>query len=162
MKRFVLISAFCALLAGCDYTTPLVTAPAVDIDPAAIGVWQRTSAYGNTETLLVLPLNRHEYLVSFPAGAKHAMFARATTWRGADMTLVQADWFGTAEGKVPDDKRTFQYAAYAIEGDSITVRLLNPEVVSKDIASTEALAQAIADNKNHPRLFREAMVFRKI
>jgi hypothetical protein len=161
MRRFFLIAGFFTLLAACDYTTPLVTAPAVEIDPAAVGAWQRTNAYGHTEALLVLPLNRHEYLISFPAGAKHAMFARATVWRGKDMALVQADWFGTAEGKVPDDRRTFQYADYSVEGDKLTVRLLNPEVISKDIHSAEALAQAIADNRQHPQLFREAMVFHR-
>ncbi len=76
-------------------------------------------------------------------------------------TLVQLDWFGTAQGKLPDDNRTFQYAAYKMESDVLRLRLLNPDVVAKDIASSEALAKAIADNQGKSDLFREEMVFRK-
>ena len=43
----------------------------------------------------------------------------------------------------------------------LRLRLLNPDVVAKDIASSEALAKAIADNQGKSDLFREAMVFRK-
>lgn len=161
MKKMMIVSAVCALLAGCDYTVPLVKTADMPIDPAVVGLWQRTGDDNKHEGLLVLPLNKREYLVVFPAGSKDAMFARGCLWRDGGATLVQLDWFGTGRGDLPEDKRTFQYAAYTVEPDTLSIRLLNPEVVAKDITSHDALVKAITDNRNDPKLFRAEMMFRK-
>lgn len=162
MKRMMLVSAVCALLAGCDYTVPLVKTADVPIDAGVVGLWQRSSEDNKIETLLVLPLSKQEYLVVFPAGSKDAMFARACLWRKEDTTLVQLDWFGTAQGKLPEDSRTFQYMAHTVASDKLMLRLLNSDVVTKDISSSDALVKAIAANKEDPKLFREQMVFQKV
>lgn len=162
MKRLMLMCVGCALLAGCDYTVPLVKTPDAKIDAAVVGLWQRYGDGGKVESLLVLPLNKQEYLVVFPVGSKDAMFARGCLWRAATITLVQLDWFGTAHGKFPEDNRTFQFASYSINGDSIRLRLLNPDVVAKDVTSSDVLAKAIANNKDDPKLFRDEMVFQKV
>lgn len=158
----ILILLVCVMLAGCDYTVPLVTAPETDIDKALVGLWQTTNGTGNVEHLLVLPLGSREYLVSYPAGSKGAMFARGCLWRGPDLTLVQLDWFGTAEGDTPDDNRTFQFAKYNVEGDMIRIRLLNADAVNKEAASPEELAKAIAGSMKRSDLFREETIFTQI
>lgn len=162
MKRMMIVSAVCLLLASCDYTVPLVKTANIPIDPALVGQWQRTGEDNKIESLLVLPLSKQEYLVVFPAGSKDAMFARGCFWRNDGTTWVQLDWFGTAQGELPEDNRTFQYATYTVESDTLTCRLLNPDVVAKDIASSDALVKAITANKDNPKLFRENMVFRKV
>jgi len=162
MKRMMIVSAVCALLAGCDYTVPLVKTANIPIDSAVVGQWQRTGQTNNIESLLVLPLSKQEYLVVFPAGSKNAMFARGCLWRNEGTTWVQLDWFGTAQGKLPEDNRTFQYAAYTVESDTLTCWLLNPEVVPKDITSSDALVKTVAANKSNPKLYREEMVFQKV
>ncbi len=156
------MSAVCVLLAGCDYTAPLVGTANMPMDSAVVGVWRKTGADNKMERLLVLPLSKLEYLVVFPAGSKDAMFARGCLWRGEATTLVQLDWFGTAQGKLPEDNRTFQYVTYTVASNALTCRLLNPDVVAKDIASSDALIKAIADNKDNPKLFRDNMVFQKV
>jgi len=161
MKR-ILAMLVCGLLAGCDYTVPLVTTPEIEIDESALGLWQRLTAEGQTEQLLVLPLDKHEYLVSYPAGAKDAMFARACVCRIGDKTLVQLKWFGTGDARLPDDNRVFQYASYSTQADRLTFRLLNTDVVNQDVASTEQLAKSIAANSDKPNLFKEGMVFTKV
>jgi hypothetical protein len=161
MKNMMLMCVVVGLLAGCDYTVPLVRTPDRAIDTAIVGLWQRTGADGKVEQLLVLPLSDVEYLVVFPAGSTDAMFARGSLWHGAALTLVQLDWFGTAQGKLPEDNRTFQYALYTVASEILTVRLLNPDVVAKDIASSDALAREIANNEGHSNLFRNEMVFQK-
>ena len=90
------------------------------------------------------------------------MFARACLGRAADRTLIQLKWFGTAEAKLPEDNRVFQFVAYSVVGDRLTVRLLNSEVVSKEVASTDELTKAIAANRDNPKLFSEDMVFTKV
>ncbi len=161
MKKMIIACAACALFAGCDYTVPLVKSPETPIDPAVVGVWQRTVAEGKKESLVILPMGEREYLVVFPSGSDDAMFARACLWRNAGVTLVQLDWVGTMQGKRPDDNRTFQFASYSVDSKQLTLRMLNTGVVAKDVASSEALAKAIADNKKTPGLFREEMVFQK-
>jgi hypothetical protein len=162
MQKLMLMCVACALLAGCDYTVPLVKTPNAGVDAAIAGLWQRSGVGGKMESLLVLPLNKQEYLVVFPVGSQDAMFARGCLWRSAAITLVQLDWFGTAQGKLPEDNRTFQFVSYAIKGDSMGLRLLNPDIVAKDVTSSDALAKAIADNKDDPKLFRDEMVFQKV
>jgi hypothetical protein len=162
MKRWSLMCLAGVWLAGCDYTVPLVQTPAVDLDNALVGRWQKTGSADGTDQLLVLPLGKREFLVVFPAGSKDAMFARGSLWRQADLTLMQLDWFGTAQGKLPTDSRTYQYAAFDIAGDTLRVRLLNPDTVDKAAASTEALQQAILASQANPKLYRDAMTFRKI
>jgi len=152
----------CGILAGCDYTVPLVKTPELAVDSGVIGLWERSKADGQKESLLVLPLNKHEHMVSFPAGSENAMFARACLCRAADMTLVQLEWVGTAQGKLPEDNRVFQFATHSVVGDTLTVRMLNADIVKKGVTSSDELAKAIADNKDRPNIFRDKMVFTKV
>jgi hypothetical protein len=161
MKK-LLITLICGLLVGCDYTVPLVTTSEIEIDKSVLGLWQTTTEDGKTERLLVLPLDKNEYLVSYPSNGEDGMFARACLCRTDNKTLVQLKWFGTAEGKTPDDNRVFQFASYSISDDKLTIRLLNPDVVSKDVATTKELAKSIAANRDKPNLFKEGMVFTKV
>ncbi len=161
MKKEMLF-VFCLMLAGCDYTVPLVKTPEIEIDESVVGLWERSRDDGPSERLLILPLDQHEYMVSYPAGSQDAMFARGCLWHEADMTLVQLDWFGTAAARLPDDNRTFQFVTYTVEGDRISVRLLNADIANQDIVSSQDLAKAITLNRANPDLFREAMVFTRI
>ena len=162
MKKLLIMLA-CGLLAGCDYTAPLATTPRIEIDKSVLGLWQATEGE-KTEQLLVLPLDKNEYLVSISHSSDwtDGMYARACLCRTAGKTLVQLKWFGNAEGECPDNNRVYQFASYSITGGKLTVRLLNSEVASKDAASTKELARSIAANKDKPNLFKEGMVFTKI
>jgi len=159
--KMLTVAVVAAALAGCDYTVPLVKTPELPIDKTVVGAWVRTVDNGQSDHLLVLPLGPNEYLVSFPAGEKAAMFARACLCRIDDRTLAQLTWFGTAQGVLPEDGRIYQFAAFTVKNDTLQVSLLNADVVKRDAASPEALAQAITANKDHPELFREVMVFKK-
>lgn len=158
MKAKILVIS-CLVLAGCEYKTPLTTSPEIPIDESVIGLWQRQDDEGKTEYLLVLPMSEREYMVSYPAGAQNAMFARACLWKGCGMTLVQLDWFGTAKADLPKDNRRFQFAAYAAGDRKIGVRLLNPDAIGTEATSPEELAKAIENNKDNPGLFRKEMIF---
>jgi hypothetical protein len=161
MKNIMII-ILCGLLAGCEYTVPVVKKPAIDIDRAIVGLWQRPAKDGKIEHLLVVPLDKQEYLVSYPSNSDEAMFARACLGRVKDITLVQLKWFATAQAALPDDNKVYQFASYSVSGDKLTVRMLNSDVISKDVASTDALIKAIAANKAATNLFRESMVFTRI
>jgi hypothetical protein len=158
----LMIGILCVLLAGCDYTVLLVSKPTIAIDRAPVGLWQRTAKNNQTEHLLVVPLDKQEYLVSFPSRSEDAMFARACLAKVADMTLVQLKWFATGQARLPDDDRVYQYASYSVKGNKLTVRLLNSDIIKKDVTSTAELVKAIIANKDATNLFRESMVFTKV
>ena len=157
-----LILALCAFLVGCEFTVPLVKDPAVDINPALLGLWQRSEENGKVEKLLILPLAEREYLVSWPAVDEDAMYARTCLTKTGDIPLAQLKWFGTAKGALADDNRVYQFANYAVEGETLTIRMLNADLVGREVASSEALEAAILQNEGAANLFRESMVFRKV
>lgn len=157
--------ALCILglvLAGCEYTVPLTATPELKLDPAVVGVWQRDLPDGKKERLLVLPLGETEYLVSFPSESADAMFARACLVKVGEQTLVQLRWLGTVRGALPTDGRAYQYVAYSATEGTLSLQLLNSDVVPKDIPTTEGLFQAIAANMDHADLFREPMMFQQV
>ena len=158
--KVLLLCAAAVLAAGCDYTVPLVTTPNTAIDMSLVGLWEQQDVTGTPPRLLVLPLGRYEHLVVYPVGSDNAMFARACLWQGDGAPLVQLDWFGTGKGKTPDDARTYQYAAWTLATNTLTVSLLDPQVVSGSIASSNALAQAVLANGGNPAGFRAPMRFR--
>ena len=161
MKR-ILAGVLALLLAGCDYTVALVDTPTIRIDGAILGLWERTTPDGETERMLVLPMNEREVLVAFPAGSENAMYARTCLWQGAGMTLAQLDWIGNARGSIPDDGRSFQYASYAVKDDEVRIRMLNPDVVSNRISNRDELVKAIGEAAADPDLFHDERVFRKV
>lgn len=152
----------CAVVTGCDSTVPLVTEPTLDIDPALVGLWQCTPDGSPAVNLLILPLNKREYLVSYPAGEKEALFARGCLWRSGERTLVQLDWFGTVKGTVPTDSRTFQFARYRVEGEVLRVQLLNLSDRLQEATSPEELAKAFLGSQSDPELYREEMIFKRV
>lgn len=163
MKKLMLVFLVaCGVLTGCDYTVPLVKAPEIGIDAGVVGLWKRLKDDGQVESLLVLPLNKQEYMVSFPCDSKDAMFARACLCRCATGTIVQLEWFGTAQAKLPKDNRVFQFAAYSATEDTLRIRMLNADVVKRDVKSSDELARSIEKNKDNPELFKGEMVFKKI
>lgn len=160
MKKNVLLTVICsAALAGCDYSVSLTDTPEQPIDRAIIGSWVHTSEQGKEERLLILPLSRTEYLVSFPAGGKDAMFARACFCQAVGRTLVQLKWFGTARGTMADSGSLYQYAIYKQTGNKLEFRLLNADVVDRNITSREAFLAALKAAKDRPDLFCEPVTF---
>jgi hypothetical protein len=160
--RTIVFLLMCCTLTGCDYKVPLVTTPTVPMDSRVTGLWQRTVDHGQTEGLLILPLSKEESLVAFPVGPKETtMYARACLCRVGTKTLVQLNWFGTSEGKVADNGQVYQFADYSLSGDTISIRLLNSDVVNREVSSYDELATAISENTGKTNLFRDAMVFKK-
>jgi len=153
----------CLLCVGCDFTVPLVDTPKLDIDKSVIGVWEKpkTDATQPPDHLLVLPLGKQEYLVTFTGNGTDVIYARGCLCKTADLTLVQLKWIGNSKGEAPDDSRVYQFASFSLSGNQLHLRLLNPDTVGRDAKSTADLTKAIEANKASPALFREEMLFTK-
>lgn len=147
------------LLAGCDFEVPLAQSPPLDIAEKLLGVWERDSEQYREQRLLVLPMGRREYLVSFPHGSPDAMFARAFLFRQEAEILVQLEWLGTARGILPENKRVYQVGRCDIEDGRLAVRLLNTGVVDKDATTTAHLEMSLIENRSHPELWGNPLYF---
>ena len=161
-ERILAIGLVCFALAGCDYSVPLVETPSMPRDDAVFGSWEKRLVNGELQRLLILPMDDRGYFVVFPAKSKNAMFARGSLWSGPWGKWVQLDWFGTEDGEIPDNDLTYQFAMYSVDDDKLIIQLLNPNIVSGKIKSASEIEKSIVENRHHPKLFREAMVFRKV
>jgi hypothetical protein len=160
--KWLTLACLALAVAGCDYSVPLVKSPESETDGALIGLWRSAATNSAPEDLLVLPLGRKEYLVSYPANTKDAMFARCCLCQAADRRFVQLEWFGTGSGGVAEDNKVFQFAAYTLDGDTLKVRLLNADTVGRSAATSAELAAAVAEKKDSPNLLREEMAFKRV
>lgn len=160
MKMLPLVLALVLLLAGCDYHVALVATPDQPLQQGLIGLWQRQDNADQKELLQVLPLDKHQYLVVFPAGQEGSLYGRACHWRNDALPMVQITWLGATE-PIPANQSPYQYARWELTGDALTVQLLNPEHVSNKTRSSTALANSITANADDPAIFREAMIFRR-
>ena len=160
MKPWMLVAA-CVLLSGCDYTVSIVDKPGADIDRAIVGLWERTNDEAVVERLVVLPLDEKEYLVAYATRPDHTMYARGCRARVDELELVQLKWVGSSDGGVPDDGQVYQYVAYTVAGDVLTVRLLSEDAVEKGEAAALGMAEAIRAKKAEKDLFKPAMVFQR-
>lgn len=160
MRKLMMVAA-CAALAGCDYTVPLSKAPVKAADAALVGLWQRTEN-GQVESLVLLPVGKQELMVAYPAASKEAMYGRAWAAKGAGLPLLQIEWIGTGKGVVPEDKKVFQLASYAIEGDKLTVRIVNGDTVGASAETTDQLAKALEAAKGKDDFYRSPMVFTRV
>ncbi|MEI7911256.1 MAG: hypothetical protein WCK77_16595 [Verrucomicrobiota bacterium] len=162
MKHLLPLLA-CFLFVGCDFTVPLLETPKLDIDKSVLGVWEQPRPEANKppERLLVLPLGKQEYLVAFTGDGTDSIYARGCLCKTAGLTLIQLTWIGNSKGEGPDDNRVYQFASFAVNGNQLSLRLLNPDTVGRDAKSAAELTKSIEANKASPALFREAMLFTK-
>ena len=161
MRRLAIAMVVLAALPACEYTTALVTTPEIEIDAAALGLWR--SAADAERAVLILPLNPRECLVAITAENDETMYGHVLLARVGALTLAQLRWIGGGSGEIPEDgQAVYQYAAYSVEGDALTFRLLNSDVVSKDLATADALRDAIEAATDDPNLFREAQTLTRV
>lgn len=161
MKR-VCVCVLGLLVAGCVYEAPLSNEPQQAVDKALLGKWQTTDRDGKVQELLVLPLGPKEYLVHYPSNAKDGIFFRAFVAQGGEVPIMQFQALGTAAGDVPDNARVYHFGTFRVDGSQVVLRLLNSELISPELKTTEALAKALADQRQNPALFGEATVFQKL
>jgi hypothetical protein len=151
----------CLLLVGCVYEVPLATESQQEVNKALLGKWQTVEDGGKTQELLVLPLGAKEVLVNYPSNAKDGMFFRAFVAQTGEKPIMQFQYLGNANGEAPEDRHVYHFGTFRLDGPQLVLRLINPEVVSKDVTSTEALAKAIAAQRDNPALFAEPVTFQR-
>ncbi len=162
MRISVSLVALAVIMCGCDYEIPLVVEPSENIDPALCGVWRQSNPGGEEQKLLILPISAREVLAVYPVNTEDAMFGKGVIWSPDELDLFQISWFGKADGSLPSNRRTYQYAAWSLNGDILNIHLLNPKLVDPATSSATELAEKIIANIAEPELFREALIFKRM
>jgi hypothetical protein len=159
MKNVLLLCA-CVALLGCDYQVPLCQEPSGPRELDLVGAWERDTAPGETESLTIMPLHQREY-IALLKNRSASLVARAYPCRMGDQHLMQLQWLGSEKGLIPPGEPAYQIASYTVDGSNLTVRLLNPDVVSADATNSFELIEALAAQTGHPSLFRSPLVYRQ-
>ena len=162
-KRFahLLLPALIFLITSCDYKVQLVESPDIKINKMLIGQWTRLDNEQNKDSLLILPLNKYEYFISFPNGTNNSMFAKACFFDESGVKLVQLTWIGNIKGETVKDGRCYQYAKFSLNNKTLTVSLLSTNTIRKNINSKEKFLEQLEKNKKNPNLFEKPMIFQK-
>lgn len=154
--------AVCAMLAvaglaACEYEAPLTADHTIAIDRTALGLWELDG-----EQLLILPFSGTEYAVHYPM-KNDPVYWRAYPIEVGGKACVQVEAIGTGDGPVPADERgRFHVVSYDLDGDKLVLRTLNTDLVSKRLASTEALREAFITHKDDENLFTNPGVFTRV
>lgn len=146
------------LLCSCVYDAPFEEKATIAVDPALTGTWGKLPAKGENideeDRLVIVPFNATEYVV-VESPAKEALYFRAYSIQIEHEQYVQMEWLGMKENQ-------YHLSRYSIEGDVLTVSLLNRDVVSADLKDSAALRAALLAHRADPDLFTDTSTYRKI
>ncbi|VGO15844.1 hypothetical protein PDESU_04431 [Pontiella desulfatans] len=160
MKALVMttMAAAVVLIAGCEYEEPLVKEHTIAIDQALIGLWEPVPRKGvhedEDDRMMVLRYSGTEYLIHHPMG-QNSIYYRGYPIKLGGVACVQLEAIGTGEGDVEeaDKNHLFHVARYAITNGVLDVRLLNEDVVSNNLKTTEELRKVFIENSGNIELF---------
>ena len=162
IARAILGFSIMAVLAGCDYDVKLVDTPNVPVNKALAGSWElATENPTDIDRMDITLLSENEYKIVWHMDAEKSLHARACICNSADLKLIQITWLGAEPDFTMGDMHVYQYAAYDLDGDKLTIRMLNADVVNKKAKTPAELLAAIKANKENPKLFREELSYKR-
>jgi|WetSurMetagenome_2_1015567.scaffolds.fasta_scaffold00152_41 hypothetical protein len=164
MKRFLPLFVVLALLiAACEYQEPLSEKQGIRIDESVLGLWMGVPEKNKTsskEDLLVLQISATEYFVHYNEG-NESMYFRAYPIKVGNISCLQLQLIGTSTGPATKNEPQYQVALYQINGDELSIRMMNTSVVGEKLGSA-AMREAFLKNQTNDKLFREPGKFRRV
>ena len=165
MKHAALaIIVFFLFITGCDYLAPLAVEHNVAIDPSVIGLWEEVPEGDKPpdpdDRMLILKYSDTEYLVHYPT-RKDEGYYRAYPVKVDGISCVQIQQIGTAEGDFKD-ARKYHVVSYSISSGELEIKVLNTDLVDKNLQDTALLKQAFLEKKDNKDLFTNPGKFRRV
>lgn len=160
----ILLAAVISLvfLNSCVFEAPFEATAKIPVDAKLLGRWELVAEKGeNADRMLVLQHAATEYVVVYPVGDK-AMFFRAYAVELAGGNYIQVQLTGTAEGPVKPEDRKYHLLKVGVDGDTLEMRTLEPDVLGKEPADSAQLQARFAKHKDDPKLFGKAAKFRRL
>jgi hypothetical protein len=155
--------AIVLLLAGCEYEVALSDPMGLPIDDAVLGTWTKLDEHGevgrNPDQISIFQFHNGEYLVV--ARGPDPIYFRGYPILINDIPCVQmkvledADELRKSEADTQNKGTLYMVVQYTIEDGRLMVSSLNTEIITRDIASTEELLEAVQAHADDPDLFGE-------
>ena len=165
MKYGVFLTVLLVLgLTGCEYEVPLVEKKDIPVDEAILGLWEQVPGKdetGSPQEMLVLKYTDTEYLVHYPTG-KDGMYFRAYPIKIDGKIYVQTQLIGTRDGNIEKKDRRYHVVSYKLSDGQFEMRILNADLVDKNLTDSAKLMEAFLKNKDNKDLFKEPGKFRKV
>jgi len=155
------VSLIC--LNSCVFEAPFEAEAKIAAEPKLLGRWEQVSnkTAGEPDRMLVLQHSANEYIVEYPVGDQ-AMFFRAYAVELEGSRYIQIQLTGTAEGPAKPVDRKYHLLKGSVDGDSLEMRTIDPEVLGKDLRDSTQMKASFAKLKDDPKLFDEAVKFRRL
>jgi hypothetical protein len=145
-----LVLAGCALLAGCDYESPLTSDPTSKVDPRLLGEWTPQSTDAQDEPPMhVRQWDDTHYAVAVDGEiyrAHHSDFAAQRFISAQDLNSV---------GR----KYAFFVWSLSADGAQLTLRRVRTEVIPEKTSPAAALQELVKENARNPALLDKPLVF---
>lgn len=163
---FTVFLASVLLFGGCEYETALTEEHALAIDPAVTGHWEHFRVQGGQtvvgDRMTILKYSETEYMVHYPA-VENGFYFRAYPMEIGGISCVQLQVIGTPYGPPdPEETTLFHVVSYRLTDGNLEIWTLNPEIVDYSIRDPEKLRAAFLEQKDHPVLFDDPGVFRRV
>ncbi len=110
---------------------------------------------------MILPYTNREYLVVYRTD-NQGLYFRGYPVEFDGENYVQLQFIGTAEKVIADENRKYDVLRYDVEGSTMTVSLLNDDVVGRDMETGEALRAAFRQQAGNEKLFKKVGDFERI
>ncbi len=165
MKNTIAICMLLLLvLTGCWYDEPLTEEHNIPIDPSVLGMWEIASDEEgddvSKEGMLILKFSDTEYMIHYIAD-RDGFYYRGYPVNIGGVACVQLEVIGTTDGIVDNDMKSFYVASYQLTDGDMVIKLLNTDLVDKDLAGCDALRKAFLKHKDNPELFHDPGHFRR-
>lgn len=149
----ILLSALGALfLAGCNYTVPVTAEPTRKIDARLLGNWVAVDKDSAKEDVMrVRAWDEAHYAVGMDNDLYRVFHSDV-----AGLPLVCVQDINSSDRKYC----CFTWRLSA-DGESLSLRALNNDLVPDGVKSTAGLQKLIREKHDNPALFREELVFRR-
>lgn len=168
MKHFIMSVIAVALVlsfVGCQYLAPLSMEHTIAIDPSVVGLWEEVPEGDKPsdpdDRMLILKYSETEYLVHYPI-RKDDGYYRVYPVKVDDISCVQIQLIGTADGDVKKGERKYQVATYTVSGNELEIKTLNTDLVNKYLKDTASIREAFLKNKDNKDLFTNPGRFRRV
>jgi hypothetical protein len=174
MRKQGLILIFILIIfTACDYDAPLVGEASLPIDQALLGTWEVISEdlaeRKSPDRIVIRQESVNLYAIEYVSGKSEIsddesiIYFKGWLAELEGIPFVQLEITGTNEGPFDnEDTDLFSVVSYALDNGELVIRILNTDLVNKDLADTFALQAAFAANRDNPNLFNDPGQFRKL
>ena len=167
--RIILATAV-LLITGCIYDYPLTTEHNIPINPELLGFWEAIPVEGGYPSrdngIIIMKFSDTEYLIHSARGSLLNgtwYYYRGYHVKIGNFSCVQLQIIGTEFGPSHKDaKDLFHIAFYTLENGNLEIKMLNTNVVSEYLYSSEALRESILENQENKDLFKSERKFKRV